>query len=311
MLLKNLLMSLKLDKISKSNIVVSIIGPSNSGKSTLLNKILGEKVSIVSRKVQTTRMGLRGILNNNETQIIFIDTPGLFEAKTIFEKAMVENAFSNLNDADLIYFLIDGSRKLSSFDKKVLKYFKNFKKEAFLIINKIDLFEKKQLLEITNIINSYFSFKKTFYISAKNKEGIDDLLLETNYEANSEGWLYPEDQYTNLQSAILCEEITREKIFNHVHEEVPYGSIVKTDSWSDKKKILKIGQTIYVKKNNHKGIILGKEGSKIKEIGTASRIDLEKIFNKKIFLSLDVKVDKNWDKDPKYLNRLGLEVKKR
>ncbi|MDC0247242.1 GTPase Era [OCS116 cluster bacterium] len=300
-----------MDKISKSNIVVSIIGPSNSGKSTLLNKILGEKVSIVSRKVQTTRMGLRGILNNNETQIIFIDTPGLFEAKTIFEKAMVENAFSNLNDADLIYFLIDGSRKLSSFDKKVLKYFKNFKKEAFLIINKIDLFEKKQLLEITNIINSYFSFKKTFYISAKNKEGIDDLLLETNNEANSEGWLYPEDQYTNLQSAILCEEITREKIFNHVHEEVPYGSIVKTDSWSDKKKVLKIGQTIYVKKNNHKGIILGKEGSKIKEIGTASRIDLEKIFNKKIFLSLNVKVDKNWDKDPKYFNRLGLEVKKK
>ena len=304
-------MSLKLDKIRKSNIVVSIVGPSNSGKSTLLNKILGEKVSIVSRKVQTTRMGLRGILNNNETQIIFIDTPGLFEAKTIFEKAMVENAFSNLNDADLIYFLIDGSRKLSNFDKKVLKYFKNFKKEAFLIINKIDLFEKKQLLEITNIINSYFSFKKTFYISAKNKEGIDDLLLETNHKANSEGWLYPEDQYTNLQSAILCEEITREKIFNHVHEEVPYGSIVKTDSWSDKKKVLKIGQTIYVKKNNHKGIILGKDGSKIKEIGIASRIDLEKIFNKKIFLSLDVKVDKNWDKDPKYFNRLGLEVKKR
>jgi len=304
-------MSLKLDKISKSNIVVSIIGPSNSGKSTLLNKILGEKVSIVSRKVQTTRMGLRGILNNNKTQIIFIDTPGLFEAKTIFEKAMVENAFANLNDADLIYFLIDGSRKLSDFDKKVLKYFKNFKKEAFLIINKIDLIEKKQLLEITNIINSYFSFKKTFYISAKNKEGIDDLLLETNHEADCEGWLYPEDQYTNLQSAILCEEITREKIFNHVHEEVPYGSIVKTDSWSDKKKVLKIGQTIYVKKNNHKGIILGKEGSKIKEIGTASRIDLEKIFNKKIFLSLDVKVDKNWDKDPKYFNRLGLEAKKR
>ena len=311
MLPKNLLMSLKLDKISKSNIVVSIIGPSNSGKSTLLNKVLGEKVSIVSRKVQTTRMGLRGILNNNETQIIFIDTPGLFEAKTIFEKAMVENAFANLNDADLIYFLIDGSRKLSNFDKKVLKYFKTFKKEAFLIINKIDLIEKKQLLEITNVINSYFPFKKTFYISANNKEGINSLLLETNNEANSEGWLYPEDQYTNLQSAILCEEITREKIFNHVHEEVPYGSIVKTDSWSDKKKVLKIGQTIYVKKNNHKGIILGKEGSKIKEIGTASRIDLEKIFNKKIFLSLDVKVDKNWDKDPKYFNRLGLEVKKR
>jgi len=296
--------------LGKLNIVISIVGPSNSGKSTLLNKILDEKVSIVSRKVQTTRVGLRGIFNNNEVQIIFIDTPGLFDAKTIFEKAMVENAFNNLNDADLVYFLIDGSRKLSKFDKQVLEYFENFKKEAFLIINKIDLIDKKQLLEITNNINSYFSFKKTFYISAKTKEGVNDLLSQTNKEAVSEGWLYPEDQYTNLQSAILCEEITREKIFNHVHEEVPYSSIVKTDSWSDKKNLLKIGQTIYVKKKNHKGIILGKEGSKIKEIGTASRIDLEKIFNKKIFLSLDVKVDKNWDKDLNYFKRLGLDIKK-
>ena len=296
--------------MDKLNIVISIVGPSNSGKSTLLNKILDEKVSIVSRKVQTTRMGLRGIFNNNEVQIIFIDTPGLFDAKTIFEKAMVENAFSNLNDADLVYFLIDGSRKLSKFDEQVLEYFKNFNKEAFLIINKIDLIDKKHLLEITNNINSYFPFKKTFYISAKTKAGIDDLLIQTNQEAVSEDWLYPEDQYTNLQSAILCEEITREKIFNHVHEEVPYSSIVKTDSWSEKKNILKIGQTIYVKKSNHKGIILGKEGSKIKEIGTASRIDLEKIFNKKIFLSLDVKVDKNWDKDPNYFKRLGLDIKK-
>ena len=296
--------------MGKLNIVISIVGPSNSGKSTLLNKILDEKVSIVSRKVQTTRMGLRGIFNNNEVQIIFIDTPGLFDAKTIFEKAMVENAFNNLNDADLVYFLIDGSRKLSKFDKQVLEYFENFKKEAFLIINKIDLIDKKQLLGITNNINSYFSFKKTFYISAKTKEGVNDLLSQTNKEAVSEGWLYPEDQYTNLQSAILCEEITREKIFNHVHEEVPYGSIVKTDSWLDKKNLLKIGQTIYVKKKNHKGIILGKEGSKIKEIGTASRIDLEKIFNKKIFLSLDVKVDKNWDKDLNYFKRLGLDIKK-
>ena len=296
--------------MGKLNIVISIVGPSNSGKSTLLNKILDEKVSIVSRKVQTTRMGLRGIFNNNEVQMIFIDTPGLFDAKTIFEKAMVENAFNNLNDADLVYFLIDGSRKLSKFDKQVLEYFENFKKEAFLIINKIDLIDKKQLLGITNNINSYFSFKKTFYISAKTKEGVNDLLSQTNKEAVSKGWLYPEDQYTNLQSAILCEEITREKIFNHVHEEVPYSSIVKTDSWSDKKNLLKIGQTIYVKKKNHKGIILGKEGSKIKEIGTASRIDLEKIFNKKIFLSLDVKVDKNWDKDLNYFKRLGLDIKK-
>ncbi|MEC7381282.1 MAG: GTPase Era [Pseudomonadota bacterium] len=292
----------------KSNIVVSIVGPSNSGKSTFLNSTLGEKVSIVSRKVQTTRMGLRGILNNKNVQIIFIDTPGLFEAKTRFEKAMVENAFFNLSNADLVYFVIDGSRKLKNFEIKVLKYFKNFNKDSFLVINKIDLIDKKKLLVKSKEVNSYYEFKKTFMISAKIGEGIQDILDYTNELAISKGWLYPEDYYTDLQSAIVCEEITREKIFNLVHEEVPYNCIVKTENWSENKKILKIGQTIYVKKKNHKGIILGKDGSMVKEIGIASRIEMEKVFGKKIFLRIEVKVDKNWDKDPDNYNRIGLEI---
>lgn len=292
----------------KSNIVVSIVGPSNSGKSTFLNSTLGEKVSIVSRKVQTTRMGLRGILNNKNVQIIFIDTPGLFEAKTRFEKAMVENAFFNLSNADLVYFVIDGSRKLKNFEIKVLKYFKNFNKDSFLVINKIDLIDKKKLLVKSKEVNSYYEFKKTFMISAKIGEGIQDILDYTNELAISKGWLYPEDHYTDLQSAIVCEEITREKIFNLVHEEVPYNCIVKTENWSENKKILKIGQTIYVKKKNHKGIILGKDGSMVKEIGSSSRIEMEKVFGKKIFLRIEVKVDKNWDKDPDNYNRIGLEI---
>jgi len=293
---------------TKSNIVVSIVGPSNSGKSTFLNSTLGEKVSIVSRKVQTTRMGLRGILNNKNVQIIFIDTPGLFEAKTRFEKAMVENAFFNLSNADLVYFVIDGSRKLKNFEIKVLKYFKNFNKDSFLVINKIDLIDKKKLLVKSKEVNSYYEFKKTFMISAKIGEGIQDILDCTNELAISKGWLYPEDHYTDLQSAIVCEEITREKIFNLVHEEVPYNCIVKTENWSENKKILKIGQTIYVKKKNHKGIILGKDGSMVKEIGIASRIEMEKVFGKKIFLRIEVKVDKKWDKDPDNYNRIGLEI---
>jgi len=293
---------------TKSNIVVSIVGPSNSGKSTFLNSTLGEKVSIVSRKVQTTRMGLRGILNNKNVQIIFIDTPGLFEAKTRFEKAMVENAFFNLSNADLVYFVIDGSRKLKNFEIKVLKYFKNFNKDSFLVINKIDLIDKKKLLVKSKEVNSYYEFKKTFMISAKIGEGIQDILDYTNELAISKGWLYPEDHYTDLQSAIVCEEITREKIFNLVHEEVPYNCIVKTENWSENKKILKIGQTIYVKKKNHKGIILGKDGSMVKEIGIASRIEMEKVFGKKIFLRIEVKVDKKWDKDPDNYNRIGLEI---
>ena len=292
----------------KTNIVVSIVGPSNSGKSTFLNSALGKKVSIVSRKVQTTRMGLRGILNNKNVQIIFIDTPGLFEAKTKFEKAMVENAFFNLSNADLTYFIVDGSKSLSNFEIKVLKYFKNFNKDSFLVINKIDLMNKERLLVKSKEINSYFEFKKTFMISAKIGEGIKDVLDYTNELSNSKGWLYPEDHYTDLQSAIVCEEITREKIFHMVHEEVPYNCIVKTESWSENKNILKIGQTIYVKKKNHKGIILGKDGSMVKEIGISSRIEMEKVFNKKIYLGIEVKVDKNWDKDPDYYNRIGLAI---
>ena len=292
----------------KTNIVVSIVGPSNSGKSTFLNSALGKKVSIVSRKVQTTRMGLRGILNNKNVQIIFIDTPGLFEAKTKFEKAMVENALFNLTNADLIYFIVDGSRSLSNFEIKVLKYFKNFNKDSFLVINKIDLMNKERLLIKSKEINSYFEFKKTFMISAKIGEGIKDVLDYTNELSNSKGWLYPEDHYTDLQSAIVCDEITREKIFHMVHKEVPYNCIVKTESWSENKNILKIGQTIYVKKKNHKGIILGKDGSMVKEIGISSRIEMEKVFNKKIYLRIEVKVDKNWDKDPDYYNRIGLAI---
>jgi len=284
------------------------VGPSNSGKSTFLNTVLGEKISIVSHKIQTTRSGLRGIYNNNNVQMIFIDTPGLFDAKTNFEKAMVENAFTNLTNADLVYFIIDASKKVTIFEKQVLHYFKNFNKNTFLILNKIDLLDKRVLLKKSKELNSYYSFRKTYMVSAKNNEGISELLKLTNSFADAEGWLYPEDQYTDLQSAIICEEITREKIFQFIHDEVPYSSIVKTESWSDKKKLLKIGQIIYVKKKNHKGIILGKNGSKIKEIGTASRKDMEKIFNKKIYLNLEVKIDKNWDKDPEYYKRIGLDI---
>jgi|TARA_B100001250_G_scaffold390908_1_gene391294 GTP-binding protein Era len=301
-------MSLILSTKKKFNIVISIVGPSNSGKSTFLNTVLGEKISIVSHKIQTTRSGLRGIYNNNNVQMIFIDTPGLFDAKTNFEKAMVENAFSNLNNADLVYFIIDASKKLSIFEKQVLQYFKNFKKNTFLILNKIDLLDKRVLLKKSKELNSYYSFRKTYMVSAKNSEGISELLKFTTSFANAEGWLYPDDQYTDLQSAIICEEITREKIFQFIHDEIPYNSIVKTESWVDKKKLLKIGQTIYVKKKNHKGIILGKNGSKIKEIGTAARKDMEKIFDKKIFLDLEVKIDKNWDKDPEYYKRIGLDI---
>ena len=173
---------------TKSNIVVSIVGPSNSGKSTFLNSTLGEKVSIVSRKVQTTRMGLRGILNNKNVQIIFIDTPGLFEAKTRFEKAMVENAFFNLSNADLVYFVIDGSRKLKNFEIKVLKYFKNFNKDSFLVINKIDLMNKERLLIKSKEINFTLTNKQnhsdfllcSFSCSVKKGRNIFLFLLEKN-----------------------------------------------------------------------------------------------------------------------------------
>ncbi len=293
--------------MSKKNIIIGIVGPTNSGKSTLLNNIIGEKLSIVTHKAQTTRSGLRGLRVIGDTQMVFIDTPGIFDAKTKFEKAMLENAFGILDDVDLVYLLIDCKKSLDKLDDIFIEKINKIKHKTFLLLNKIDLIQRSQLLEKVKKYNDFIKFKETFLISAISGDGVKNLLDISNKESSTGPWLYPEDQIADTSMSLVASEITREKVFLFVHEEVPYLSTVETDSWkSNKNKSVTIEQTIFVGRKNHIGIILGKAGKMIKSIGIASRIDLEKILEQKVNLKINVKFKKNWvDKEEHYEN-IGL-----
>lgn len=293
--------------MSKKNIVIGIVGPTNSGKSTLLNKIIGEKLSIVTHKAQTTRSGLRGLKVMGNTQMVFIDTPGIFDAKTKFEKAMLDNAFGILNDVDLIYLLIDCKKSLDKLDSIFTEKIKVVKHKTFLILNKIDLIKRSDLLEKVKIYNEFIDFKETFLISAESGDGVDSLLEASNRESVLGQWLYPEDQIADTSMSLIASEITREKLFLFVHEEVPYLSLVETDSWkSNKNKSITVEQTIYVGRKNHVGIVLGKGGKMIKSIGIASRLDLEKVVGEKVHLKINVKFKKNWTDNEEYYENIGL-----
>lgn len=293
--------------MNKKNITIGIIGPTNSGKSTLLNNIIGEKLAIVTHKSQTTRSAFKGIKIINETQMIFIDTPGIFNAKTKFEKAMLENAYDILNDVDLVFLLIDCKKSIDDFDENFLKNIKVLEEKIFLILNKIDLIERGLLLAKIKNFTDLFNFKETFLISAKNGDGVQDLLDKSSKLSNNEYWLYPEDQTADVPMARIASEITREKILLLLHEEIPYSSTVETESWSaNKTKSITINQTIYVSKKNHVGIVLGKGGKMIKSIGIASREDIEKILHNKVNLKINVKYKRDWSTKKKHFEDIGL-----
>lgn len=293
--------------MNKKNITIGIIGPTNSGKSTLLNNIIGEKLAIVNHKSQTTRSAFKGIKIINETQMIFIDTPGIFNAKTKFEKAMLENAYDILNDVDLVFLLIDCKKSIDDFDENFLKNIKVFEEKIFLILNKIDLIERELLLGKVKNFTDLFDFKETFLISAKSGDGVQDLLDKSSKLSNNKYWLYPEDQTADVPMARIASEITREKIFLLLHEEIPYSSTVETEGWkANKTKSITINQTIYVSKKNHVGIVLGKGGKMIKSIGIASRVDIEKILNNKVNLKINVKYKKDWSTKKEHYEDIGL-----
>ena len=300
-----------MNKELKKNIILTIVGPSNSGKSTLLNKILGKKIAIVTHKTQTTRSGLKGIAIRKNVQLIFIDTPGIFSGKNKFEKAMVKNALSTLEDSDLILLVVDSRMQINFIDRKLIDVIKKFHSKSLLILNKIDLVKKEDLIKKSIEFNDLVEFLHTFMISAKNGSGVNDLIELAIKKAKSNDWLYPEDQIADTQNSLLSSEVTREKIFLNVHDEIPYLCMVKTEAWDENKKIIKISQTIIVAKKNHIGIILGKNGSKIKRIGIESRLELEKLLDKKIHLSLNVKFKKDWDRIPDNYELIGLDFSER
>lgn len=290
---------------------VSVIGIPNAGKSTLVNTLVGSKVSIVSRKVQTTRSRILGIALHANAQIILIDTPGIFKAKKTLEKAMVNAALSSFEEADFIIHIIDSKAKNPVENNRALQ--KTLKdrnaQNVILVLNKIDKMEKTKLLALTQELNDAFSYKATFMISALNGKGVEDLAAYLSGNLPEGVWMYDRDQITDMPMRLMAAEITREKIYDLVHQEIPYSVFVKTESWENfDNGSVKISQVIYVQKESQKGILLGKGGAKIKAIGRAAREELEGILGTRTHLKTYVRVQENWTECAENYEMFGLHL---
>jgi GTP-binding protein Era len=290
---------------------VALIGAPNAGKSTLLNQLVGAKVSIVSRKVQTTRTQVRGIALSGPMQVIFVDTPGIFAPKRRLDRAMVTSAWGGATDADLIGVLIDVERFDNEENTRLLEKLAELKQPKFLILNKIDTIAKDKLLEITTKVNAQGNFEQTFMIAALTGYGVKDIMgwLETRLPLGP--WLYPEDQISDAPLRFLAAEITREKIFERLHDELPYRSTVETEQWKERPDgSVRIEQTIYVERESQRKIVLGEGGQTIKSIGQKARIEIGEAAEATVHLFLFVKVRENWSDDPARYREMGLDFPK-
>lgn len=284
---------------------VSLIGLTNAGKSTLVNALVGSKVSIVSHKVQTTRTRILGILTTGPAQILFIDGPGIFPAKKTLEKAMLQTAWDILDEGSVTLHLVDASRKEALAENKDICERLDPQKNCLLLLNKIDKINKPDLLALAKDFNEAFAYKATFMISARQNAGLEDFLKALIPYVPESPWLFPEDQISDAPMRFLAAEITREKIYEQLHKELPYAAFVETESWENfDNGDVKIHQTLYVEKDSQKAIILGKNGSRIKALGQDARAELEKILDTKVHLKLFVKVKKNWSEQTEFLSRL-------
>ncbi|HEY8382461.1 MAG TPA: GTPase Era [Microvirga sp.] len=287
---------------------VALIGAPNAGKSTLLNALVGSKVSIVSRKVQTTRALVRGIAIEGEAQIVFVDTPGIFRPKRRLDRAMVTSAWGGASDADVVALLIDARRGLDEDGEAILAKLPELRQPKALILNKIDLIERSKLLALASGLNEKVPFAHTFMISALKGDGIDTLRRTLAGLMPKGPWLYPEDQISDAPLRMLAAEITREKIYERLHEELPYESTVETDQWEQRPDgSVRIEQTIFVERESQRKIVLGEGGQTIKSIGQAARRDIGEIAETKVHLFLHVKVRENWADDPERYREMGLE----
>lgn len=290
---------------------VAILGQPNAGKSTLTNYLTGEHVSIVSPKVQTTRFPVKGLFIDGETQIILIDTPGLFQAKgKLLEEKMVASALAAQGDADLVVYLVDALKASHTYQKTKEISLPQFKQDCsvYLVFNKIDKIEKDVLLQLAQAYNSAHNFDKTFFISALNGSGIDDLRQSVAAAMPESPWLFPEDQISDLPLKLFTAELTREALFKRLNQELPYNLAVQTEKIEEEPNRLNISQVILIKNEKHKPIILGKGGQTIKAIGTVARKTMEQDLGQKVHLSLFVKVKKNWDTDRELLSSWMLDI---
>lgn len=285
----------------------AIIGAPNAGKSTLVNALAGAKISIVSHKVQTTRSRLRAIVIAGQSQIIFVDTPGIFKPKRTLDEAMVEGAWAGASEADAVVLLADLRKGLNDEVLAIIEGLKKSGIQAFLALNKIDLVKPEVLLDQAQKFNEAFAFRETFMISALNKSGIDKLKERIAGLMPQGPWLYAEDQIADVPLRFIAAETTREKLYERLHEELPYASTVETETWEERKDgSVRIDQVIYVERDSQKKIVLGKNGQTIKALGQAARLELEKAFERRVHLFLFVKVRENWAKDPERLRMMGL-----
>ncbi len=291
---------------------VALIGEPNAGKSTLLNRMVGAKVSIVTHKVQTTRARIRGVAIEGDSQIVFVDTPGLFRPRRRLDRAMVTAAWAGASDADLVVLLVEAHRGITEGVEAILDSLREHAPDArvALAINKIDRVKADSLLALTADLNTRFDFEETFMISAEKGHGCDDLKHWLAGEVPDGPWLYPEDQIADLPMRMLAAEITREKLTLRLHQELPYQLTVETESWDERKDgSVRIDQVIYVARDGHKGIALGPKGETIKGISTAAREELTEFLGRKVHLFLQVKVRPKWLEEAERFTEMGLDFK--
>lgn len=291
---------------------VALIGEPNAGKSTLLNRMVGAKVSIVTHKVQTTRARIRGVAMEGDAQIVFVDTPGIFRPRRRLDRAMVSAAWGGAADADIVVLLIEAHRGLTDGVQSIIAALKERASDrpVALAINKIDRVKAEVLLALAEKLNAEYPFARTFMISAERGYGVDDLRVWLASQLPEGPWFYPEDQIADLPMRVIAAEVTREKLTLRLHEELPYQLTVETEKWEDRADgSTRIDQLIYVARDGHKGIILGKGGETIKAISRAAREELAEFLGRPVHLFLQVKVRPNWLDEAERYSEMGLDFK--
>lgn len=291
---------------------IAIIGAPNAGKSTLVNALVGAKVSIVSHKVQTTRVPVRGIAIDGPSQLVFIDTPGIFQPKRRLDRAMVDAAWGGAHDADVVALMVDAAKGMDEDVKRILGRLADTKLPKLLILNKVDrVTDKDWMLPLVKQLTERITFDRVFMISALDGSGVADLKSHLASLMPLGPWHYPEDEISDAPLRMLASEITREKIYKYLHEELPYSATVETSDWKNfKNGSVRIEQTIYVERDSQKAIVLGKGGQTIKRISSESRAELSKIIENDVHLFLFVKVRENWGSDPERYREMGLDFPK-
>lgn len=292
---------------------IAVIGAPNAGKSTFVNQVVGNKVSIVSSKVQTTRSRILGIALRGSAQIILMDTPGLFNPQSRLDRAMVSAAWSGTQEADAVLYLFDSKKKgLSHDDEKNLARLKELSesKPVYLALNKVDIAERERLFKLATDLNNLCPFVSTFMISALSGDGVEDVVAALVKNLPSSPWLFGEDQISDMPMRLLAAEVTREQVFVQLYQELPYAVTVETEKWEQfDNGDIRIQQVIHIERENQKSIILGKNGERLREIGTKARLELEKMLGSKVHLKLFVRVSQRWRDDPDYYQQWGLDYK--